>query len=590
VLGVACGKSEGGSTGTAGSNGGAAGTTGSGGSSSSGAAGTSGMAGATGIAGSANTGTAGTTGSGGTGGSPTGTAGTTSTAGTTGTAGRGGTTGTAGSGTAGTSGSAGATGSGGMGGTASDPGTAPSAITGLMITANPNNVLSCFVSWTTDKAADSRVQFGQGSLQWEISDATLATTHKVLVIGMKAQLSYMIKAISGNSGGSVSATGMYMTGTPPAQIPNGTVMINDTTKSQPGWTLMNVQKGQGDTRARSDYPPYAAMYDSDGKLVWYYVDGSMPDIGGAVSTQLTDKGVLIGPSWNANLTTGALPIEVDFAGNTVWQCSASLCGNGKNFTHHASKLTNGHYMLIEYIMTGSRQDPIYREVDANNQVVWSLDYAKLVTPPSGASGDWCHANAITVDLVKNVVYANCRWAGLLKASYATTPAKQWLLTGKGKGSSVPTQPMGDFTFSPTTSAFSDTHDPEIHDDGTICFFDNGGYSGGAGGSTTMFQTRAVEYKIDETAKTATLTWEFPAGATGLDSWYTTNWYTPFWGDVDRLPNGNHLIAGGIRSPTVESRVFEVTTDKKVVWEFRFPPDYGVYRADRITPPLIHAIK
>ena len=40
------------------------------------------------------------------------------------------------------------------------------------------------------------------------------------------------------------------------------------------------------------------MYDADGKPVWYYVDGTNPDIGGAVSTQLTDKGVLIGPTWN----------------------------------------------------------------------------------------------------------------------------------------------------------------------------------------------------------------------------------------------------------------------------------------------------
>ena len=243
-------------------------------------------------------------------------------------------------------------------------------------------------------------------------------------------------------------------------------------------------------------------------------------------------------------------------------------------------------MLIEYIMTGSRQDPIYRQVSPSNQVVWSLDYAKLVTPPSGATGDWCHANAITVDLVKNVVYANCRWAGLLKTTYASTPVRQWLLTGMAKGASVPTLPPSDIAFSPTSSAFSDTHDPEIHDDGTICFFDNGGYSGGAGGSTTMFHSRAVEYQINETAKTATLVWEFPGNATVPDAWYTANWYTPFWGDVDRLPNGNHLIAAGIRAPPVESRVFEVTKDdRKVVWEFRFPADYGVYRADRITPPL-----
>ena len=60
--------------------------------------------------------------------------------------------------------------------------------------------------------------------------------------------------------------------------------------------------------------------------------------------------------------------------------------------------------------------------------------------------------------------------------------------------------------------------------------------------------------------------------------------------MDKLPNGNHLVAAGIRSTTVESRVFEVTTDKKVVWEFRFPPTTASTRADRVTPPLIHAIK
>ena len=68
-----------------------------------------------------------------------------------------------------------------------------------MITANPNSVLSCFVSWTTDKAATSAVQFGQSGYQWEISDTAQVTSHKVLVIGMHAQQTYQIKAISANS-------------------------------------------------------------------------------------------------------------------------------------------------------------------------------------------------------------------------------------------------------------------------------------------------------------------------------------------------------------------------------------------------------
>ena len=38
------------------------------------------------------------------------------------------------------------------------------------------------------------------------------------------------------------------------------------------------------------------------------------------------------------------------------------------------------------------------------------------------------------------------------------------------------------------------------------------------------------------------------------------------------------------------RVFEVTkAEGEVVWEMQFPAGIGVYRADRITPPLVHAI-
>ena len=64
-------------------------------------------------------------------------------------------------------------------------------------------------------------------------------------------------------------------------------------------------------------------------------------------------------------------------------------------------------------------------------------------------------------------------------------------------------------------------------------------------TTNPVTNATVEYKIDETAKTATLTWEYPNGATPPDSWYTTKWYTPFWGSVDRQPNGNYLVTAGI---------------------------------------------
>jgi hypothetical protein len=277
---------------------------------------------------------------------------------------------------------------------------------------------------------------------------------------------------------------------------------------------------------------------------------------------------------------------VDFSGNIIWECKHAACLPGADVTHEAKKLSNGHYVILEYVNgSGGAQNPVFRELDADSKEVWTLDWVKLLPAPSGSSGDWCHGNAITVNIEKNEVYANCRWVGLMKATY-TNPTKTWLIPAKygSKG-------LGDFTYVPTTSQYSDAHDPEYHDDDdTVMFYDNGGFSGMVGGDTSSYHSRAVEYKIDATAKTATLDWEFPGTFQVSDTWYTTKWYSPFWGDVDRLDNGNVLITGGQIGPGSQSRVFEVTkADGKLVWEFRFPENFGVYRSDRIVPPLVHAI-
>ena len=501
--------------------------------------------------------------------------------------------GSAGSGGSSNAGGTKAGGAGGGGQTSTDPNSAPTSITGLKIEANPNNVLSAFVSWTTDKAANSVVQFGEDTYLGEISDSTLVTSHKVLIIGMHASKAYQIKAISSNDGSSVSATGTFTAGSLPSQIPVGTVAINDTTKSQAGWTLMNVQMGDSNSYGlpTSNYPAMAVMYDSGGQPVWYSIDGSTNDYGGAISVDLTDKGVLIGPVIDSTgSATGESPREVDFAGNTLWQCSDANCGSTTGYlTHHAGKLSNGDYVVTRWVAdSSSNMAPVFEEFTPDNKKVWSLDYGKLVAVPSGVSGDWCHGNSITIDVENNAVYANCRWMGLIKTTYTDPSTLVWHLPASYNGSSV----TSSMKFSPATSQFSDVHDPEIHSDGTILFFDNGGYNsmGFFGGPTSItYHSRAVEYKIDESTKTATLVWEFP-GTFTVDSWYKNSWYQPFWGDADRLANGNVLVTAGNRGISSESRVFEVTkADGKVVWEFHLGPDIGIYRSERITPPLVHTI-
>jgi hypothetical protein len=156
--------------------------------------------------------------------------------------------------------------------------------------------------------------------------------------------------------------------------------------------------------------------------------------------------------------------------------------------------------------------------------------------------------------------------------------------------------FGDMAFVPPTSQFMDIHDPEIHDDGTILFFDNDGFTFPIeDGNPQGRHTRAVEYQIDENAKTATLVWEWP-GSFAVDAWYTTDLYVPFWGDADRLENGNVMITAGRRgtvAATPESRIIEVHKESgDVVWELLLPKDHGVYRSERMVslPLNLHKVQ
>jgi hypothetical protein len=466
-------------------------------------------------------------------------------------------------------------------------GASPLVLSDLVIEANPNSVLSAYVSWTTSLPATSVVQFGEDEYRFEIADPNQSsvTSHRVLVIGMRAERPYRIKAISTGSIGSASAEGSFTTGSLPPQVPIATVSVHDQARSLAGWTLMNTQKGNGTAIAYSDYPGGVVMFDGEGQPVWYYVNGTNPENGGAVSTELTDKGVLIGPA------TRETPKEVDFAGNILWQCTDPNCGggssgrSGQSVSHHASKLSNGNYLLIRWVGAGTVVMPVFEEQDSQNRVVWSLDLGAFVTPPPGVWRDWCHGNSVTVDLDKDEVYASCRWLGLFKLTRSDPALKWWLPASWGAAG------MGDMTFAPATSQFSDVHDPEIHADGTMLFYDNGGYDGvlDEEGNPNGYHSRVIEYAVDQTEKTATPTWEFP-GEFSVDPWYRDTWYCPFWGDADRLPNGNYLITAGIRGPNSQSRVFEVTKDGQVVWEFKLPLDFGVYRSERVSPPpLVRAL-
>ncbi len=451
--------------------------------------------------------------------------------------------------------------------TESLPAGAVPVASGLEVTANPSNVLSCIVSWSTDVESTSEVRFGEGAYQFVIRDQTPTKEHRVVVIGMHAETEYMLQAASSTASGTGTAEGSFTTGKLPAQVVKGEATTFDAAAVQEGWVLTNLM---------NNGPAIAVMYDMAGEPVWYYVNGNSNDQRGDVSVDLVDGNhVLIGPA------PGEPPREIDLEGKIVWEGPMQ---GGEAMTHHAGKLSNGNYGVIRDVrdQAAGLQGTQVDEITPDNEVVWSWNIFDHLEPKQGSNTDWCHGNSVTFDFENDAVYLNCRFLGIIKIKYSTKD----VVWGLG-GSFDTTGLLADFSYTPGSGQFSDAHHPKYGADGTILLYDNGGFSqaGGFGGSANSdFRSRVLEYQLDEAAGTATVIWEFP-GAFTVDAWYTDQWYSPYWGDADRLANGNLFIDGAIRSTSKQARLFEVApSDGKVLWQMELPANVGTYRAERLSPP------
>jgi arylsulfate sulfotransferase len=471
-------------------------------------------------------------------------------------------------------GAAGANAGGGAGAAmagASSAGAGPTAplgslvVSNLKIDPNPKMTLSCYVSWTTSEPAASEVQFGVGGYQLHLVDSTLATDHKVHVVGMHPETAYQIKAVSTSASATGSAEGSFTTGKVPASLPSkASLVTNQPDKMQPGWTLTNYQVGG--SSSTSTEPGIIVIVDEQGIPVWYYVHGTSADQFGMTSTDWLPNGhVLVG---NASAEPA---VEVDLEGNVVW---TGPTGGTPAASHHTGKLKNGDYAIVRESNATARVE----ELSPDDKVVWTWDLYDYIKPKTSAN-DWCHVNSVSFDEVNDFLYFNCRYQGLFKVK-RSDKSIVWQM-----GAAIDDSHSGDITYLPDNSArFNDSHDPEIHDDGTILFYDNQGWSGHTGGEGNgSYHTRVVEYKLDEPNKTATLTWEFP-GNFSVDDWYKTTWYTPIWGDADRLGNGDVLVTAGVHGSGTHTRIFEVTRAGEVVWAIEWPENNGSYRAARIEQP------
>ncbi len=246
--------------------------------------------------------------------------------------------------------------------------------------------------------------------------------------------------------------------------------------------------------------------------------------------------------------------------------------NGYTTDEHDLKiLENGHVLVIGYayitvdmsviVPGGSRNARVIvnaiQELDEYKRVVfeWKADehYAYTDVGPEvnllDESFEFTHINSIDVDRDGGLIISVRHMDEITKVD-RKTGAVVWRFGGK----------KNQFTFTNDTLGFSGQHSACILPNGNLLLFDNGVYR------DTPF-SRALEYTLDAANHTARLVWSYRN---------TPDVASIFWGNAQRLSNGNTLIGWGYAGIAAT----EVDPAGNTVFEMTFPKDVYSYRIYR----------
>lgn len=400
----------------------------------------------------------------------------------------------------------------------------------VVIQPNANNALSAFVKVRAENVASVEVAFGVDSLLSEHTPPVMMTavSAHILVLGLKPETSYFMKAVAHASNGSKAESPRFSFATAalPDDLPEFSILTNNA--PTPGFVMMGLTFGGITNKG------YALILNNDGQIVWYRrFQGSVIDF----QQQ---------PTGNYTIFTSAdgSPMhfyEIDRAGAILREFHAS---NGWDTGPHELRLFEDRYTLfgIEFRemdltafggLTNANVRGIVVEHQRDNAppLLWRTFDHFNVTDASpdisliGANVNPWHGNAIDLDNDGHLLvsFRNCDEITKINAQ---TGEIIWRWGGRNNQFTFINDPL---------NGFSHQHGIRRLSNGNVILFDNGNLH-------TPPVSRAVEYRLDETAKTAELVWEYrhdpPLFASAL-------------GFAQRLTNGNTLICFGTAQHLVE---------------------------------------
>ena len=228
--------------------------------------------------------------------------------------------------------------------------------------------------------------------------------------------------------------------------------------------------------------------------------------------------------------------------------------------HECRTLANGNAILLGFqprmvdmskLVPGGKPNAtvigaIIREVTPGGDTVmeWSsFDHLKITDATDNIdltlpAIDYAHINSVSEDTDGNLLLSIRHFDAVVKIDRKTGTVIWWLGGEKSK--------RNDFTWMNDVvdgfRGFSHQHCAEVMANGNLLLFDNGNLR-------EPRYSRAVMYKLDQTAKTVSRVWEYR---------HTPDIYAPTMGSVQELGNGNILVGWGSSRTSVVCT--EVTTD------------------------------
>lgn len=330
----------------------------------------------------------------------------------------------------------------------------------------------------------------------------------------------------------------------------------DAERSCPGYTLFCAVRGTT-----------ANLLDADGRIVWRWrhpegIQHAKLNANGNLLVQTQPPKEADGAE-NIGGSAGAL-IELDWDSNVVWEYRDP-------FQHHDyQRLESGNHLVLSWQrvpqdvheqVSGGYVEPadptpmwgdVVHEVDPNGDIVrewrsWEhLSFEEDVRCPLESRKEWTHANSIDV-----------------------LPDGRWLLSLRLVSTVVIVEPeSGEIVWRWGPGELSHQHAATPLENGNLLIFDNGCHR-----RAMPSFSRVVEVDI----ASGKIVWNYHAKV-------VLSFFSFMVGGADRLENGNTLITEG-----ATGRLFEVTPDHQVVWEYvspfsmidpRFGPTPAVFRAHR----------